>query len=77
MPGITLAQAQTALDNALAAHAAVLQGGTRYKYGERWLDCPPLAEIEASITRWNSAVVSLSNGGAMAGPRISGISLGG
>lgn len=77
MPGITLAQAQAALDNALAAHAAILQGGIRYKYNERWLECPPLAEVEASIARWNGIVTSLSTGATSAGPRISGISLGG
>jgi len=77
MPGITLAQAQAALDNALAAHTAILQGGTRYRYNNRWLECPPLSEVEASIERWNGIVQSLAAGAASRGPRISGISLGG
>lgn len=77
MPGVTLAQAQAALDNALAAHAAILTGGVRYKYGERWLECPPLAEVEASIERWNGLVQALSAGAASRGPRISGVTLGG
>lgn len=78
MAGITIAQAQAALDNALAAHAAILTGGTRYKYNDRWLDTPPLSEVEASIRYWNGQVQALTAGaGSGGGPRISGISLGG
>lgn len=80
MPGITLAQAQAALNNALAAQAAILQGGTQYRYGERWIQCPPLVEVEASITRWNAEVLALEatgTAGGGRGPRISGITLGG
>lgn len=76
MAGITLAQAQAALDNALLAHAAILSGGVRYKYNDRWLETPPLAEVEASIRYWNGQVQALSAGSG-SGPRISGISLGG
>jgi len=77
MPGITLVQAQAALDNALAAHTAILQGGIRYKYNDRWLDCPPLSEVESSIRYWNGQVQALEAGTSGGGPRISGISLGG
>jgi hypothetical protein len=72
MAGITLAQAQAALDNALAAHAAILTGGTEYRYGDRTLKCPPLVEVEQSIERWNRVVQNL-NAGSTGGPRISGI----
>lgn len=77
MPGVTLAQAQSALDNALAAHAAILQGGVRYKYNERWIECPPLEEVERSIERWNGLVQALESGATSRGPRISGVTLGG
>jgi hypothetical protein len=76
MPGITLAQAQAALDNALAAHAAILAGGTRYRYNDRWIDTPPLTEVEASIERWNRLVQTLEAGGKAGGIRISGITPG-
>lgn len=76
MPGITLAQAQDALDNALAAQTAILQGGTRYKYNDRWLDTPPLSEVLQAITFWQGQVTRLATGGA-SGPRISGITPGG
>lgn len=75
MAGITLAQAQAALDNALAAHAAILTGGTEYRYNDRTLKCPPLEEVERSIERWNRQVQNLS-AGATGGPRISGITPG-
>lgn len=76
MAGITLAQAQAALDNALAAHAAILTGGTKYRYNDRILECPPLEEVERSIERWNGQVQALSAGAAGRGPRISGVTLG-
>lgn len=76
MAGITLAQAQAALDRAMAAHAAILDGGTRYRWGEAWIECPPLSEVEQSIERWNSMVVRLSSGTTARGPRIFGVVLG-
>lgn len=76
MPGITLAHAQAALDAALAAHLAILEGGTMYRRGDRWVECPPLDQVEASITRWQSEVQRLSAGIASRGPRISGMTPG-
>lgn len=76
MAGITLAQAQAALDRALAAHASLLEGGTRYRWGEAWIECPPLIEVEQSIERWNTMVERLSAGTSARGPRIFGVRLG-
>ena len=76
MAGITLAQAQTALDAALAAHAAILAGGTQYRIGDRMIQCPPLAEVLQSIDTWQTQVQRLSAGYATRGPRIYGITPG-
>lgn len=73
MPGITLAQAQAALDAALAAQKSILEGGTMYRRGDRWIELPPLSEVEASITRWQAEVERLSAGRAGRGPRIFGV----
>ena len=76
MAGITLAHAQAALDAALAAHLAILEGGTHYRRGDRWVECPPLEQVEASITRWNAEVQRLTAGLASGGPRIYGVTPG-
>lgn len=75
MPGITLAQAQAQLDAALAAHEAIMGGGTEYRQGEVTLKCPPLAEVLQSITHWQGEVQRLSAGVTSRGPRIYGIRL--
>lgn len=77
MPGITLAQAQAALAAALAAHAAILTGGTQYRLGDRMIQCPPLTEVEASIRMWQGEVERLTAGHTGRGPRIYGVELGG
>jgi hypothetical protein len=76
MPGITLAQAQAALDAALAAHAAILGGGTQYRIGERMIQCPPLTEVLQSISTWQAEVQRLSAGVTSRGPRIYGVTPG-
>ena len=76
MPGMTLAHAQTALDAALAAHLAILAGGTSFRRGDRWVECPPLEQVEASITRWQGEVERLSSGITSRGPRIFGVTPG-
>jgi hypothetical protein len=73
MPGITLEQAQAALEAALAAHLAILEGGTVYRRGDRWIECPPLSEVEQSIRIWEAQVARLSAGVTSRGPRISGV----
>jgi len=60
MAGITLTQAQTQLDNYLAAETAVLSG-QRYEIAGRVLMRANLAEIQQGIQIWNSRVVTLSN----------------
>ena len=76
MAGITLAQAQEALDAALAAHLAILQGGSSYRRGDRWVECPPLADVLKSIDVWQAEVQRLSAGHATRGPRIYGVTPG-
>jgi hypothetical protein len=56
MAGITLAQAQTRLDEYLAAEVAVLAGQS-YKIGEREMRRANLAEIQAGIKIWDQRVV--------------------
>jgi hypothetical protein len=73
MPGITLAQAQSALDAALTAHAAILTGGTQYRIGDRMIQCPPLTEVLQSIDRWQAEVQRLQAGIASRGPRVFGV----
>lgn len=75
MPGITLAQAQAALTGALAAHDAIMAGGTEYRQGDVTLKCPPLAEVLQSISYWQTEVQRLSAGTASRGPRIFGASV--
>jgi hypothetical protein len=76
MPGITLEQAQAALEAAMAAHLAILEGGTVYRRGDRWIECPPLSEVQQAITMWQREVERLSAGVTSRGPRISGITPG-
>lgn len=78
MAGFTLAQAQSELDNARAAHAAALTGGIRYRFGDRYLETPPLDQILASLSFWSAKVDALTvAGGAGAGMRIYGARPGG
>lgn len=76
MAGITLAQAQEALDAAMAAHASILAGGTSYRRGDRWVECPPLSEVLQSINLWQAEVQRLSAGHTVRGPRIFGVTPG-
>lgn len=76
MAGITLAQAQAALDAALAAHAAILTGGTQYRIGDRMIQCPPLVEVLQSIDLWQAEVQRLAAGQASRGPRVFGLTPG-
>lgn len=76
MPGITLAEAQDALATALAARKSILEGGTTYRRGDRLMELPPLAEVEASITRWQAEVERLTAGRTSRGPRIYGVTPG-
>lgn len=76
MAGITLAQAQAALDAAMAAHAAILTGGTQYRIGDRMIQCPPLAEVQQSIGFWQAEVQRLGSGYTARGPRVFGVTPG-
>jgi hypothetical protein len=76
MPGITLEQAQAALDASMAAHLAILEGGTTYRRGDRWVECPPLEQVMSSISLWQAEVQRLSQGIASRGVRIYGITPG-
>ena len=76
MAGITLAQAQAALDAAMAAHAAILSGGTQYRIGDRMIQCPPLTEVLQSISTWQAEVQRLAAGYTSRGPRIFGVTPG-
>lgn len=68
MAGITLAQAQTKLDNYMAAEDAVLSGQS-YSIGSRQLTRANLSEIRSGIAAWEQRVIRLSSGG---GIRITG-----
>jgi hypothetical protein len=59
MAGITLAQAETALANWIAADAAV-SGGQSYSIGSRQLTRVNAGEIRDSIEFWESKVNQLS-----------------
>lgn len=73
MSGITQAQAQASLDAALAAHQAIMAGGTEYRQGDVMLKCPPLTEVLQSINYWQGLVQRLATSGTAArGPRIFG-----
>lgn len=64
MAGITLEQAQTGLDNALAALAKVTTKGQSYEVnsgqGSRQLDRARLADLQANVDFWDSKVKQLS-----------------
>lgn len=60
MAGITLAQAQAQLDAHLAASLAI-SNNQSYSIAGRSLSRADLAEVNASITKWNALVVSLTN----------------
>jgi len=62
MAGITEAQAQTQLDEALAAHSAALSSQA-YSIAGRSQQRAMLADIMASIRYWNSEVKRLNRGG--------------
>ena len=76
MPGITLAEAQASLTAAQAAHDAIMSGGKMYRRGDRWVECPPIAEVLQSIQFWQGEVQRLSAGFTSRGPRIFGASVG-
>lgn len=75
MAGVTLSQAQEQLDAALAANKAILEGGTMYRRGDRWVECPPLTQVEDSIRFWQGEVTRLQSGITTRGPRIYGVSI--
>jgi len=64
MAGITLEQAQAALDSALAAHAKVTAHGQAYEVnsgqGSRQMDRARLDHLQADIDFWDSKVKQLS-----------------
>lgn len=76
MPGITLAQAQTHLQSALALLAAVQAGGVEMRTGDRTIKLPTLPEAEQSVKFWQAEVQRLSAGFTTRGPRIFGVTLG-
>jgi hypothetical protein len=77
MAGITLAQAQTALDGAMAMLSAIQAGGVEMRLGDRTVKLPTLPEAEASVRMWQGEVERLTSGFTGRGPRIFGVSLGG
>ncbi len=64
MAGITLEQAQTGLDNALAALAKVTTLGQSYEInsgqGSRQLDRARLDQLQANVDFWDARVKTLS-----------------
>lgn len=60
MAGIALAQAQTKLDQYLAAETAALSGQS-YEIAGRRLNRANLREIQQGIDIWNARVVLLTN----------------
>ena len=76
MPGITLAQAQTQLDLALAQLTAIQTGGTEFRLGDRMIKLPTLAEAQDSVATWQAEVQRLSSGFTRRGARVYGVTLG-
>ena len=70
MADITLAQAQAALDAAIAAHGRVLRG--EYAIGGRSAKPPSLGELSDNIEYWRRQVNRLSSGGN-GGIRVRGV----
>lgn len=75
MSGITLSQAQTSLESALAMVTAIQQGGTELRMGDRWIKLPTLAEAEDSVRYWQNEVTRLTAGVTSRGPRIYSVNL--
>ena len=75
MPGITLVQAQSQLDLALAQLTAIQTGGVEFRLGDRSIKLPTLPEAQASVQLWQAEVQRLSAGITRRGPRVYGVSL--
>lgn len=67
---MTQAQAQTLLDDAIAARSSVLRG--EYKLKDRSLKPPTLAELDAAIEKWDAKVIELAAKGSRTGPIMKG-----
>ena len=76
MAGITLVQAQTQLDLALAQMTAIQTGGTEFRLGDRMIKLPTLPEAQASLVFWQGEVQRLSAGFTSRGPRVYGMTPG-
>jgi len=68
MAGITLAQAETKLSEAMAAISAVMTN-QEYRIGNRWLTRADLDSLQKAVTFWDNQVKRLTRGG---GIRITG-----
>jgi hypothetical protein len=66
--GITLADAEEKLAEALAAVSAVM-GGQEYRIGNRWLTRADLDSLQKAVVFWDGQAKRLSRGG---GIRITG-----
>lgn len=62
MTGVDVTIAQTHLDEALAAHTAVMNN-QEYRIANRTYRRADLKDIQASITYWDKQVKSLTRGG--------------
>jgi hypothetical protein len=76
MPGITLAQAQAQLQQALDTLTAVQTGGTEFRIGDRTIKLPTLPEAQQSVSYWQTEVQRLSAGYSARGARIFGVTPG-
>jgi hypothetical protein len=76
MAGITLAQAQTQLDLALAQLTAIQTGGTEFRLGDRMVKLPTLPEAQGSVVFWQGEVQRLQSGFISRGPRVYGLTPG-
>jgi hypothetical protein len=60
--GITLAQAETKLQECLDAISAVMTG-QEYRIGNRWLTRADLDSLQKAVVFWDSQAKRLSRGG--------------
>ncbi|PID40285.1 MAG: hypothetical protein CR984_03995 [Proteobacteria bacterium] len=69
MTGITLAQAESKLSEAMDAVSAVM-AGQQVRMGDKWLTRADLDQLQRSVTFWDSMVKRLSGLSGLSGGGI-------
>lgn len=63
MAGITLAQAETALAEALSAHTSIMERWQSYSIADRTAARPDLDKVLKAIDMWDAKVIRLGGKG--------------